>query len=314
MQTYECANVLRCHNDDGESMGSESLCPAKVFFHKDSVPRPHEMLITTTTGKERYVETNYSPIKSPAGEVEFIVGIIRDIDERKRLESQLIQNRNLVMLGQLVSGIAHEIKNPLGILMSSVEIVANEKRPAEQRREAASYIKDEIRRLDERMKYFLAFAKPKPLMLERVDVVALLKKVAGSYHSALMNRRFHVAPPMCGTFTPIMGDPDLLHQVFLNLIINAEQATKGTGILAISTEQVEDTVRIRFVDNGSGIQETDFPKIFDPFFTTKSDGTGLGLSIVHQILTAHRGKINVRNNESKPGVTFEIILPAAVEE
>lgn len=79
--------MLKCHTDDGESMGAESLCPAKVFFHRDSIPKPHEMLITTTAGKERYVETNYSPIKNSAGEVEFIVGIIRDIDERKRAKT-----------------------------------------------------------------------------------------------------------------------------------------------------------------------------------------------------------------------------------
>lgn len=310
MQTYECANVLRCHNDEGESMGSESLCPAKIFFHKDSVPKPHEMLITTSSGKERYVETNYSPIKNPQGEVEFIVGIIRDIDERKKLESQLIQNRNLALLGQLVSGIAHEIKNPLGILMSGVEIVLNESRPEDQRREAASFLKDEIRRLDERMKYFLAFAKPKPLMIEKTDITQLLQKVATSYQTALRNPKFHVVPPICSHIPKITVDPDLLHQVFLNLILNAEQACGKQGVLTIVTDMVEDdTIRIRFIDSGSGINEKDLPKIFDPFFTTKSDGTGLGLSIVHQILTSHRGKINVRNNENKPGVTFEILLP-----
>ncbi len=313
MQTYECANVLRCHNDEGESMSTESLCPAKVFFHRDSTPKPHEMLITTTSGKERHVETNYSPIKNSAGEVEFIVGIIRDVDERKRLEEQLVQNRNLVMLGSLVSGIAHEIKNPLGILMSSVEIVLNENRPEEQRREAASFIKDEVRRLDERMKYFLAFAKPKPLMSEPTDVAALLRKVSISFQGAVRNRQFHIQPPMCSHLPLIMADPDLLHQVFLNLIINAEKAAPKGGVLTITADQVDDTVTIRFVDNGEGIAEADLDKIFDPFFTTKPDGTGLGLSIVHQIITSHRGKIVARNNEGKPGLTVEISLPVSEE-
>jgi len=309
MQTYECANVLKCHNDEGESMGSESLCPAKVFFHRDSVPKPHEMLITTTAGKERYVETNYSPIKNAAGEVEFIVGIIRDIDERKRLEDQLVQNRNLVMLGSLVSGIAHEIKNPLGILMSSVEIVLNEKRPEDQRREAASYIKDEVRRLDERMKYFLAFAKPKPLMREEVDVTDLIRKVANTYQSAVRNRKFHIQPPMCSHLPKTLADPDLLHQVFLNLIINAEHACPKGGVLTITAEADEQFIHIRFIDNGEGIGDEDMQKVFDPFFTTKPHGTGLGLSIVHQIVTSHRGKLSVHPNEGRPGVTFELYLP-----
>lgn len=311
MQTYECANVLQCHNDEGESMGSESLCPAKVFFHRDSVPKPHEMLITTTAGKERYVETNYSPIKNATGEVEFIVGIIRDIDERKRLEDQLVQNRNLVMLGSLVSGIAHEIKNPLGILMSSVEIVLNEKRPEDMRREAASYIKDEVRRLDERMKYFLAFARPKPLMRDVVDVTDLLRKVSIGYQGVARNKRFHVQPPMCSHLPKIQADPDLLHQVFLNLIINAEQACPREGVLVITAEATDDNIRLRFIDNGEGIAPESIDKIFDPFFTTKPHGTGLGLSIVHQIITSHKGKISARGNEDRPGVTIDIILPIA---
>lgn len=313
MQTYECANVLRCHNDEGESMGSESLCPAKVFFHKDSLPKPHEMLITTTAGKERYVETNYSPIKNPAGEVEFIVGIIRDIDQRKRLEDQVVQNRNLVMLGSLVSGIAHEIKNPLGILMSSVEIVLNEKRPEDQRREAASYIKDEVRRLDERMKYFLAFARPKPLMQEPVEVTDVIRKVAYSYQGAVRNKNFHVQPPMCSHLPMTLADPDLLHQVFLNLIINSEQASPRGGVLSITADKVDDWIRIRFTDNGCGMQTDELSKIFDPFYTTKSDGTGLGLSIVHQIITSHHGKISAKANEDRPGLTVEILLPVTEE-
>jgi nitrogen-specific signal transduction histidine kinase len=311
MQTYECANVLQCHNDAGESMGSESLCPAKVFFHKDSEPKPHEMLITTTSGKERYVETNYSPIKNAAGDVEFIVGIIRDIDERKRLENQLVQNRNLALLGQLVSGIAHEIKNPLGILMSSAEIVLNEKRPAAQRREAATYLRDEVRRLDERMKDFLAFARPKTLMTEEVDVAQLVRRTASGYQASLRNRKFHIIPQMCSHTPLTVADPDLLHQVFLNLIINADHAMQNGGVLTITTEAVDDQIRIQFVDTGPGIAAEDLPKIFDPFFTTKAEGTGLGLSVVHQIITSHRGKINVRNNDGRPGVTFEILLPIA---
>lgn len=309
MQTYECSNVLRCHNDDGDSLSGEGLCPAKVFFNRDTLPKPHEMLISTTSGKERYVETNYSPIRNEAGEVEFIVGIIRDVDERKRLEDQLVQNRNLVMLGSLVSGIAHEIKNPLGILMSSVEIVLNEKRPEEQRREAASYIKDEVRRLDERMKYFLAFAKPKPLMREPVDVGALLRRVANTYQGAVRNSNFHIQPPMCSHLSQTMADPDLLHQVFLNLIINAENACPEGGVLSITAKQLDDFIQVRFVDNGQGLDEENITKMFDPFFTTKPDGTGLGLSIVHQIITSHRGKITARNNEGRPGLIVEILLP-----
>ncbi|MBX7246324.1 MAG: PAS domain-containing protein [Candidatus Sumerlaeaceae bacterium] len=310
METYECSNVLKCHNEAGESMGSEALCPAKVFFHRDSVPVPREMLITTTGGKERWIETNYSPIKNARGDVEFIVGIMRDIDQRKRLETQLVQSRNLAMLGQLVSGIAHEIKNPLGIIMSSVEIMLDPSRPESERQEVASYIKDEVRRLDDRVKDFLAFARPKPIHAEEVNLNKLLGAVVLSYGS-LRNPRLQIVPKLSRRKASVMGDPDQLHQVFLNLIINADQAMPDGGTLGISTQVLEDTVEVRFTDQGGGISEEDLPKIYDPFFTTKTDGTGLGLSIVHQILTAHRGKIAVSNNDGGRGVTFEIRIPAA---
>jgi signal transduction histidine kinase len=315
LETYECSNVLQCHNEAGESMGSEALCPAKVYFRDDkAIPKPEEMLITTTGGKERWVETTYSPIRTPAGELEFVVGIMRDVDERKRLEDQILQNRNLAMLGTLVSGIAHEIKNPLGVLMSAVEVVLNERRTKDQRLEAAGFIKEEVRRLDERMKYFLAFAKPKAMHQSETDVNAVLRKVAASYRS-LRNPRFRVETDLCDATPPIPADPDLLHQVFLNLIINADQAMPSGGRLMIHSENLPDAIRIRFVDQGPGIPEKNLHRLFEPFFTTKSDGTGLGLSIVHQIVTKHRGRISVRNNEPaagnlpKGGATFELLLP-----
>jgi signal transduction histidine kinase len=146
-------------------------------------------------------------------------------------------------------------------------------------------------------------------MAEEVDVAQLVRRTASGYQASLRNRKFHIIPQMCSHTPLTVADPDLLHQVFLNLIINADHAMSGGGVLTITTETVGDQIQIQFVDNGPGIPEGDLPKIFDPFFTTKAEGTGLGLSVVHQIVTSHRGKINVRNNEGKPGVTFELLLP-----
>lgn len=292
----------------------------EVFAQLSQASNPEpSMYFLNESGKRTHVRISSLPFEEcSCGGVDPIFAVtlsdpdfdaIRDNEERKRLEDELIENRNLVMLGSLVSGIAHEIKNPLGILMSSVEIVLNEKRPEEQRREAASYIKDEVRRLDERMKYFLAFARPKPLMREAVDVGDIIRKVANSYQGAACNKQFHVQPPMCSHLPRTLADPDLLHQVFLNLIINAEHACPGGGVLVIRADVMENSIRIQFLDNGQGISHEDLDKIFDPFFTTKSSGTGLGLSIVHQIITSHRGKISARNNNEKPGVVIEILLP-----
>ncbi len=311
METWECANVLRCHTESGESMGSDSLCPAKLFFRSDSIPEPHEMLITTNSGKEKWIETNYSPIRGEGGEVEFIVAIIRDIDERKQLEAQLVQNRNLASLGQLTSGIAHEIKNPLSIIMAGVEVILNENRPEENRREAAQMIKEEVRRLDDRVKDFLAFARVKPLNLEKVNLNALVTDIAKNF-SSRTNPRFRIELHLAEQKPWLLGDADQLHQAIVNLVINADQAMPNGGTLSMETETTEDSVVLRLTDEGSGISAEDRDRIFEPFFTTKKEGTGLGLAIVHQIATAHRGKITIRNRgEGESGVMIELRLPAA---
>lgn len=311
METWECANVLRCHTETGESMGSDSLCPAKLFFSRDSIPEPHEMLITTHSGKEKWIETNYSPIRGETEEVEFIVAIIRDIDERKQLEAQLLQNRNLASLGQLTSGIAHEIKNPLSIIMAGVEVILNENRPEENRREAAQMIKEEVRRLDDRVKDFLAFARVKPLNLEKVNLNALVADIAKNF-SSRTNPRVRIELHLSEQKPWLLGDADQLHQAVVNLVINADQAMPHGGKLILETETNEDSVLLRLIDEGSGISPEVRERIFEPFFTTKKEGTGLGLAIVHQIATAHRGKITILNREDgESGVVIELRLPAA---
>jgi signal transduction histidine kinase len=196
--------------------------------------------------------------------------------------------------------------------MSSVEVLLNSRRPASQRREAAGFIKDEVRRLDGRVKDFLAFARPKPMASSRVNLNALLKKVLLSC-AAHGREGFRIEQRLSCHAPLVAGDPDQLHQVILNLVLNADQAMPEGGTLAVATEVTEDQVHMRFEDEGGGIAAGDMPRIFDPFFTTKQEGTGLGLPIVHQILTAHRGKITIRNRDNgNRGVVVDIIMPLAV--
>lgn len=307
---HECSDVMRCHTETGESMGSDALCPAKLMVQRGAVPSAHEMLINTRSGAEKWIETSYSPIRNAAGEIEYVVGIMRDIDERKRLEAQLAQSRNLAMMGQLVSGIAHEIRNPLGIIMSSVEVILDSSRKPRERREAAMFIKDEVHRLDARVRDFLAFARPRPVLAERVDLHALLRTLLLSYVS-MENDRFEIETSFCIGHPVVEADPDQLRQVFLNLIINADQAMPAGGRLSVETKSDGSTVTVRFCDTGPGIRSEHLPRIFDPFFTTKQRGTGLGLSIAHQIVVAHRGKLVAHNHSDGVGAVFEVTLPAA---
>jgi signal transduction histidine kinase len=172
-------------------------------------------------------------------------------------------------------------------------------------------IKEEVRRLDDRVKDFLAFARVKPLNLEKVNLNALVTDIAKNF-SSRTNPRFRIELHLAEQKPWLLGDADQLHQAVVNLVINADQAMPNGGTLSMETETIEDSVVLRLTDEGSGISAVHRDRIFEPFFTTKKEGTGLGLAIVHQIATAHRGKITIRNREEgESGVMIELRLPAA---
>lgn len=117
-----CNDVIHCHTEEGVSY-AHALCPAKSVFHGEADHQREEMLVTNAAGEERWVETSYSPVRNPGGEVEYVIGVLRDVHDRKMLEERLHQTEKLASLGQLIAGIAHEIKNPLGIIMSSLDVL-----------------------------------------------------------------------------------------------------------------------------------------------------------------------------------------------
>lgn len=302
----ECSEVIHCHNQDGESY-AHGLCPAKAVFRGELDHQREEMLLRNAAGEERWIETTYSPVRGPSGEVEFVVGILRDVHDRKLLEEKLNQTEKLASLGQLVAGIAHEIKNPLAIILTSLDVIENQARPEEHRREASQFLREEIRRIDERLRAFLAFARPRQLRREPVVLAGIVRK-----HAALMGPLFpridiRVENPRSEPI--IMGDGEQLQQVLTNLVLNAGEAIEGHGTITLRTRQSGDTAIIDVEDDGPGIPADHMARIFDPFFTTKPNGTGLGLSICYQIILAHRGTISVSRGKNGGGTLFSIRLP-----
>jgi signal transduction histidine kinase len=267
------------------------------------------MLLTNAAGEERWIETTYSSIRDDAGAVTYVVAVLRDIHERKLLEERLHQTEKLASLGQLVAGIAHEIKNPLAIILSSLDVIQSPRHSPDQQREAAGFIREEIRRIDDRLRAFLAFARPRAIEPRPFDLPALLQRrverIAGLFPAVAIT--IDTAP----NAATMRGDEEQLDQVLTNLLMNAGEAAGGSGAILLRTRRLGDTILLDIEDSGPGVPEEFHARVFDPFFTTKSDGTGLGLSICYQIILAHGGTISVGRARTLSGACFSVRIPLA---
>jgi len=240
-----------------------------------------------------------------------IQGIYVDVSERKRLESQLIQSEKMAAIGQLAAGIAHEIRNPLGIIMNALydlsEIVDTDNPEV---LEDLHIAKDEIARAQDIIKNLLEFSRESGTEMEEINLNDLLRKTLQLMGKYLQTNSVKVVTAF-GKVGTCTANQNALRQVFLNLITNAVQAMPHGGVLRVRTQRDADKhVLIEFSDTGVGIAEDHLHRVFDPFFTTKEpgQGTGLGLSVVHSVLKRYQGNISVRSKVGE-GTSFLIELP-----
>ncbi|MCX6003910.1 MAG: PAS domain S-box protein, partial [Chloroflexi bacterium] len=259
-----------------------------------------------------HLEEATSPIFDDKGEVVASVHIARDITERKGMEEQLIVNDRLVSIGQLASGIAHELNNPLTSVIGFSELLL-EKDLAGDVKEDLAIINKEAKRTASVVKGLLTFARKQGTEKALVDINSIIQGVLQlrSYEQRVSS--IEISTRFAPDLPQIIGNSGQLQQVLMNIVINAEQAmteAHGRGKLAITTEQVGDMVLVSVTDDGPGISPENMRKLFTPFFTTKEvgKGTGLGLSICHGIVTEHGGKIHAESEPGK-GATFIVELP-----
>jgi PAS domain S-box-containing protein len=249
------------------------------------------------------------------GDQHFFQVICVDISDRKRLESQLIQSEKMAAIGQLAAGIAHEIRNPLGIIANALydlsEIVASDDPEV---KEDLRIAKEEMGRVQEIINSLLEFSRESRAELEEVDINDLLRKTLQLMQRSLQNSGVHVVTDFGGLGT-CLANQNALRQIFLNLITNAVQAMPGGGELRVRSEFLPGgIVRLEFGDTGTGIAPEHLNDIFNPFFTTKApgQGTGLGLSVVHSVVKRYRGDIRVQSQVDR-GTTFTIEFPCPCE-
>lgn len=237
-------------------------------------------------------------------------------EELKQSQAQLLQSEKLAGIGQLAAGIAHEIRNPLGIIATSLYYL-NDVLPKKKEdiKRHLQIMEEEISRCENIISNLLEFSSKSTQEFELIDVNQLLNITLSLVEKDLFVRdiklikKFHHSPT-------IKANMDEMKQVFLNLILNATQAMPRGGTLEIITSSTEsERARIKIADSGTGIPEENLSKIFDPFFTTKApgEGTGLGLTLVHTIIERWGGTIQVESQRVK-GTTFTIEFPILKEE
>ena len=252
---------------------------------------------------------------------------LRDRRQRERLEKtsqELSQAYNqlqktfdhlrkadrLTALGQLSAGIAHEIRNPLGSIKGSIEILENSISQDHPKHEFIQIIKEETVRLNSIVSEFLQFARPPKPVVEPASLNDLIESTLVLFEKQKAGAKIEIRKKLDAKLPLIKMDSDQMRQVLLNVILNGMQAMPDGGVMELKSGlgDAQETMFVEISDTGIGIDQENLDHVFDPFFTTKPQGTGLGLAISHQLVANHGGRISVRKNQDR-GVTFRIELP-----
>ncbi len=230
-------------------------------------------------------------------------------EELKKTYEELSQKHKLAALGEFAARVAHEIKNPLGIIKGSAQIILDKESSGEIKTEVWTYIIEEIDRLNRKVMNILDYARPRIMSLELTNINDIIEKTL--YFSETQHKkgkRVVIVKKLDPGMPMIKSDTEMIRQAFVNLLINSYQSLKDNGEIIVSTCLDNEWLKITFKDTGEGIPESNLDKIFDPFFTTKKQGTGLGLSIVRQIIESHKGKIQIKSKVGE-GTEVTILLP-----
>ncbi len=253
--------------------------------------------------------------------------------ELKKTYAELAQKEKLAAVGQMTASIAHEIKNPLGVILGSAQVVSNTDRPMEMREKAAVFIMDEVERLNKTLTAFLDFAKPASPNFQRIDIIDLLEEILVPLEARFSDKGYRIDRDFPAMAPAVIADPDQIKEVFWNIFLNAIQSMPDGGTIMVSIrmekekELIDETIApikgliqndpdylgISIIDQGCGISEDQMQKILDPFVSFRDNGIGLGLSIVSQIVKSHKGKVKINSTPGK-GTRFKLLFPFVLQE
>ncbi len=310
------ALAQRCHTTPEALLGRHCWEVYHNATHK-CLHCPHEKSLKT--GKSSNAEKEYrplggiflsttSPLFNEEGEVMGTIHIAKEITNEKRLQDKLIQSEKMAAMGQMASGIAHEINNPLNSILGYATYLL-ETLNETSGKEELNRIARAAERCKETVKRFLDFARETPKRIESVDIKEVLENVLSMCHHTISSQKIKVIKEI-GSGLWIGADKGQIEEVFVNIILNACDAMPKEGELSIEAYREGLWIKVKVADTGCGIPEENLNRIFDPFFSTKEigKGTGLGLAVSHAIIKNHGGTIDCQSTVEK-GTTFIITLP-----
>jgi two-component system, NtrC family, sensor kinase len=287
----------------------------KVFDTKESKQITHMVIIGD---RQYWLNTNLRRLWDEQGNIYAVLGFSRDITDRKKMDEHSYYTEKLASMGTLAAGVAHEINNPLAVILGFTDLLLEKAPPDSQEYDMLKSIERQGINAKRVVENLLSFARHKEHNVEHVDVNKNIETVLSVMGNTLRLNKIILDQQMQDDLPPINVDSGELQQVFFNIINNAIHAMQGGGTLTITTRLYNnDTVEICISDTGSGIKREHRNRIFDPLFTTKEvgKGTGLGLSVSYGIVTKHGGAITyetkTKDEAEETGTVFIIAFPAA---
>jgi signal transduction histidine kinase len=300
---------------------------ADIFSLITAEKKPFANLENTNLHKDGHpvaLETSGVPVLDSDRKLCGYRGIDRDITERKRTEEalkqsqeRLIQSERLASLGRIAAGVAHELNNPLTGVLGMTQLIMEEIKNDDPKREELEIIEDSALRCKHIIQSLLSFAQKSLPEFRKIDIREPIEQSLRLLKKQLTLKDIRFEMDISPAPAKIEADSGQLTQVFLNLLYNSIEAVKQKGIIKIQAQEDKGNNRLilTFEDNGAGINPEYLPHIFEPFFTTKikEKGTGLGLSITYGIIQAHNGSIECQSRKGQ-GTTFTIKLPIKQSE
>ncbi len=290
--------------------GLEEMCSdcalGKVV--QSAVPSSKEM--PCTSGEIFLV--HFYPILDEDGEVQSVIRYAREISEQKKMEQKIQQTEKMVAMGQLASGVAHEINNPLGIILCYVDLLKRQPLNQPQGRQDLEVIEKQVIHCKQIVTDLLQFARGQESVKEPIQTNRIVQEVTQMFHHKFKKNNIQLQLDLEPELPVIKINADKIKQVLVNLLMNALQAVPAHGLVQISSgvEPGEGRVWISIWDNGQGVPDSIQSKIFDPFFSTKEtgEGTGLGLAVSYGIVHDHGGEISIQS-EKGSWSRFTVFLP-----
>jgi len=273
-----------------------------------------ELRAKRSDGTLGHFSISLSPMRDEQNAVNSVVVVMTDITDAALMQAKLAHAERMATIGRLVSGVAHEVNNPLAAILGFTDLLLENPQVPANAREDLQIILQETQRTKDIVQDLLSFARQRPVKRELAHINAVLRQTTKLRSYDFASHGVEVTEEYDENLPTVLGDAQQLQQVFLNLLNNAYDATEDAGRrgrIHLRTLHAGEWVEVTIRDNGAGI--TDVERIFDPFYTTKQTGkgTGLGLSICYGIVRAHGGEIQCWNNADGEGSTFSIRVPAA---